>query len=376
MGLLVIKDGCEFGSYSIPEISLFLNTGRLNPKDLVRLNGIDVPLSTIPELQSFVSNLPPANENGATIGANTNSSRTGGMDPSRSPIYTRIRGAIQEEVEAFLKPFTPGPEEPLGIQSLRSTGFFTDFVNQTNVFTDNCCQKLVKIIRAESLIPTVRASPTPDLAKRIRDTAFRKLDGVLVRYAALAKRIQVIDANLKAIQEALHKPSDSTGAQPSTPESEGNKAWATSERMERECALLAQAKVNAVSRIREYLLTIESFPPAAMEYGCDKCFAAETDFEFMNQEIAEIQDSMRIPLTRARESFDRVLEAEKQNLNHHTTIVTNAHEQTYLNQVLEKMVENRLEKKMSAERRFKKLIIWIFVLYVLATTVSFFVLRQ
>ena len=210
-------------------------------------------------------------------------------DFKRLHIYESIKEAITNSVDQFLRPFLMEPDSASGLRLMRLNEFFPSFYGQANRFADNFCQTMVKIIRSSSIVESVQQTPTPALAKRVRDVSFKLLDDVLSQYAGAAKKIHVLGGNLETIRQEMEKTKTMAGIeQPVSNNADSNSEkieWANEARFEEEGSRLLQAKTIAFAQIIEYLKALQTLPQASVIYACEKCFGPEVSFDLQGDQI-------------------------------------------------------------------------------------------
>lgn len=262
----------------------------------------------------------------------------------------------------FLKPFQLPPESTAELKLLAMLDAFPAFVTAANRFTDACCQNLVKIIRSSSVSSAIRQTPTPDLAKRIRETAFGPLDEILSHVAAAAKRIE-------AINESLQKASDQSaradalraiGADELASASDSGALASSGSPLsaDQESARLYKAKHAAFGKMIEYVKAIQSMPEAAMSYSAGKCFGAEVNYEFEKEELAEFLQQVQPRITVAVLAFERAARVEKTQLEEQKARVAATKEEQVYFDALQVALEEKLEQQARSQRQFRK---WVIV---------------
>jgi hypothetical protein len=300
---------------------------------------------------------------------------TGGNRPrenfSELRLYEVMADAVRSSLDEFLQPLQSPPDSTYVVKVLVRDDFLPKFHSMANALADNCCQKLVKIIRASSRIAAVREAPTPELAKRIRDASFKPLDNILSSYAGAARRAGVINSNIHKIRDAIHR--RSTGARPpeeisASPEPTNGAApaeeWATDEELARQHERLIRAKAQAYARMTDYLNSLQQLPDAIMAYGCDKCFAGEVNFELELEQVAKIKLAFKNKLANAIETLGRVMSTTRSELEQEQVFIAASIQQEQFHHALEEMAAKKMEQKEKAERKFKR-IAFIFLFSIL-----------
>lgn len=278
-------------------------------------------------------------------------------------VYEAMGQAVISSLNEFLQTFQSTSDSALQLKALTREDFFPRFFRLANKMTDDCCQDLVGIIRASSVLPSVREAPVPGLAKRIRDTAFKTLDEILGNYLGTAKRIETIYKNIRTIQDALQKAavgtpaSDTLAAAPAAKtEPAGSEKWATEGEHARQHQALLQSQTQAFSKITQYLNGLQALPAALLAYACDKCFAGEVNFQFEHEQAAECQAGIKNKLANALETMTRVAGDAKQDLEEERSNILANIELQKTHQVLEKIWQDKLEAKLQNEQRFKRIV--------------------
>ena len=186
MQIDIFRDGVCLGNFSPDDTPQLLHSGRLLPTDLVRRDGGMIPLAAILNCGSRRGeSAPPRTEYGEL------------------QIYEKLRIALESPMREFLKPYQIGADSSSELNLLRMDDFFAGFVSSANKFTDACCQSLVKVIRSSSVSSAIRETATPELAKRVRETSFKKLDELLGAVAGTAKKIEVLHGNIEKLKEEI-----------------------------------------------------------------------------------------------------------------------------------------------------------------------------
>ncbi|MBI2947887.1 MAG: hypothetical protein HYY23_09580 [Verrucomicrobia bacterium] len=277
--------------------------------------------------------------------------------------YEAMGGAIVSSVNEFLRTFQSTSDSMLNAKAMTRGDFFPRFYRLANKMTDDCCQNLVQIIRASSVLPSVREAPIPGLAKRIRDTAFKSLDEILASFVGAAKKIETINRNIGTIRDALEKAAAGTPpaataetAPPAEAVPAGKQKWATEDELARQHHVLLQAQNQAFVRIVQYLNNLPPLPGALLAYACDKCFAGEANFQFEREQVAECQAGIKNLLATALETMARVAGEAKQDVEEERTNILANIELQKAHQVLEKMWQDKMEAKLNEEQRFKRIV--------------------
>jgi hypothetical protein len=288
-------------------------------------------------------------------------------DLERLRVYEQIGEAVETAAAEFLRPFEIHPEAASGLRLLALNDSFSSFVSQANRFSDTCCQLLVKVIRSSTLIPSVRETPTPGLAKRIRDISFKHLDEILGHCAGSAKKIDVLAGNVRKILEAMENPASAPAPiekiEPSGTGSPGEEEeWATQERLEYENARLLQAKTRAYAQIVEYFNGLLALPSTSVAYAADKCFGVDVSYEFQTEQIEELMKFMEPRLIMAIGAFERVASMEKGDLELAKAKIRSEKEHDNVHVALERALEEKLVQQEKTDRKSKKMMMWIFLL--------------
>lgn len=306
----------------------------------------------------------------------SSSGKVSKQDFKRLHIYESIKETIVTTVDQFLRPFLMDPDSASGLRLMRLNEFFPSFYGQANRFADNFCQTMVKIIRSSSIVESVQQTPTPALAKRVRDVSFKVLDRVLSQYASAAKKIHVIGGNLDTIRHEMEKAK--TMAAIGEPVS--NKAnstsenieWATEGRFEEESNRLLQAKIIAFAQIIEYIKALQTLPEASVIYACEKCFGPEVSFDLRGDQIEEATKFIEPRVAMAVEAFERVSMLEKDDLQLATTKLRTEFEQDRILSALEHALEHKSEADSKADKKFKKTMM-LFVVFCVCVVIIVFV---
>jgi hypothetical protein len=295
-----------------------------------------------------VQNLPPSS---------TSTHADTGTDYQRLMVYEKIRVALETAVLDFLKPYQIPAESNAQLQLFGMLDFFPTFVNSANKFTDSCCQRLVKVIRSSALSTDIRLTPTPDLAKRIRDTAFGELDGVLGSIASATKRIEATNESLIKLSERVER----TEALHTMGVDEMPAAAATPDESEEEVrARLFKAKVAAFAKMMEYTKTIRKVLDSAIDYTASKCFGAEVNYEIQREQAQELKKKIEEPVALAASAFERAAHLEQSNLaEQKAQVVAQLQEKAYFD-ALEKVMEKKMERRLQSEKRFRTSVTIVF----------------
>ena len=227
--------------------------------------------------------------------------------------------AVKASMEELLVPFQAASDAPESLRNMNTDDFFRAFLVYADKFTGECCRELSKIFRQVSLTPEVRGTPTLELAKKIRQTVFEKLDMVLVSYVDSLKQINL---DLGGVVQGL---SDSSvlaealkgaaigrvaGGFGDTGKVFGTVGAiaAAGKEAEKQQALLAlrqklmdEARSLAFSKIIDYLKEVELLPENLLDYGCAKCFGGEIDFSKQALAVEFVRESVGDKIRRALE---------------------------------------------------------------------------
>lgn len=275
--------------------------------------------------------------------------------------YQMIGQAVQTSLERFLETLQIEMVSTSSVASKTRQDFFPKFFNLANRMADECCQELVKIVRASSRNPAVREAPTPALARRIRDTAFDSLDQILVSYGKITQKISIVADNIRKVEDQMK---GSAAARPaavkpdrglSNLESANAPRWANDEELARQHVNLRRTQSQAFARIMQYLQTVEQLPESVLAYACDKCFPGQVDFELLRAHGAEIKQAIHARLGHALESMGQAdLKSHLELQRELTRILSDiAMEKTQV--ALERLIEKRLEEKSQIRNRLKKI---------------------
>jgi hypothetical protein len=279
--------------------------------------------------------------------------------------------------DQFLEAFQTAPEMSY-LKSLAREEFFPKLFHLANGFTDNCCQKLVKIIRASSVVPGVSEAPAPLLARRVRETAFHGLDPILGSYVATAKKIAVTYGNIQKIRQELERvamgtPPDELQKADSEPKSDGagqEQKWATDDELARQHETLLKLQMQAFTRVIEYLKGLEELPRRLMSYACEKCFGADVNFTIEEEQVVNIQAEIRPKLRKAVEGFSSIVSSAKEHVEEERrTILTNI-EMRKTDIMLAQVWEEKLEAKEQQREKWRKIttkmLLWLIVFALVA----------
>lgn len=77
------------------------------------------------------------------------------------------------------------------IDAAVAEAFFPAFLIHADLFASECCEHLAVWMRSTSSTPLIRRSPPWHLAGEIRQACFPELDGILLRYPALLRSLNV-----------------------------------------------------------------------------------------------------------------------------------------------------------------------------------------
>ena len=269
-------------------------------------------------------------------------------------VYEGMAEAVNSSIEKFLEPLQPGSDLSFFLKSMTREEFFPRFYSLANRLADDCCQKLVKIIRASSQMQSVRDTPTPDLAKRIRETAFRSLDDTLSLYAGIAKRMQVLFENIRKVRDEIQKPSAAPAGNQGKDKGGAPENWATDEELARQHEVLLRAQSQAFARIAQYLKSLDQLPENILNYACDKCFPGEVNFELLHEQVADIRGKMQRNLASAIETLAQVGGVAQQELGQERSRIMSNVATEKLQIALEELVEDRIAARRKSEEKFRK----------------------
>jgi hypothetical protein len=99
-------------------------------------------------------------------------------------MYTVMAEVITDAVDELLQPFSSIRDPVQFLESTTAEGFFRDFLIRADRFADKCCHEFAKTLRESSVLTDIRGTPTAELAKQIRGSAFEKLDAILRSYVS------------------------------------------------------------------------------------------------------------------------------------------------------------------------------------------------
>ena len=270
-------------------------------------------------------------------------------------VYESMANAIRSAIAQFLLPFQSTEESTYVAKTLLLDDFLIKFAGMANTFSDNCCQELVKIVRASSRIEAVRLTPTPDLARRVREATFPQLDSILANFANAARKAEIFQNNLKKQRESNSKVS-AAALEP------GASDAAPREDVERFHLGLSRARFQAYGKIVEFLQALPALAKPLMDYTSDKCFAADVIFELETEQIARTQAAMREKLDNALATMSKVLVTAKSELDRATAQSTMNQQDERFHVALEQLVEHRIEEKANSAARFKRAVVVVIVI--------------
>ncbi len=299
---------------------------------------------------------------------------------SEMNVYSWMGDAVRASLDQFLQPLQSPPDADYVVKLMMQDDFFPRFTAMANGFADNCCQKLVRIIHVSSRIDAVRQTPTPELAKRIRDASFKPLDAILAGYYGAAKKVEVITDNIRKIRNELAQPGRSRPSANAASSADGSggssEAWATEEELARQHERLIQAKSAAYLRMMEYLKHLLELPDPLLSYGCDKCFAGEVNFELELEQVGMVKTTVRNRQINAIETLKRVLVLTKTDLEEEKAFIAANIEQEHLHEALERMLEKKIEDRAKGEKRFKKTVAIVTIVVLLILLVIFWIIYK
>lgn len=267
---------------------------------------------------------------------------------SRGSAYEALADAVVAAVAQLLMPFPladPGdgsapPVIPPPI--LNREDFFQRFLIYADRFTDQCCQELAKIIRQASLASEVRGTPTIQLAKEIRENAFRALDRVLGSYVIALREISIdlADASNKLSETsvfaeglkgaAIGRVAGGFGKAGNVLAVVGGLAAAGTEASKQAAIsqqqqhLLAQASNLPFQKITDYLIEVQSLPDYLLDYACAKCFGGGIDFTQQADAVARVRKSVDERLAQALHNVVVVPVLEQKQRDHAATLANAA----------------------------------------------------
>lgn len=276
-------------------------------------------------------------------------------DVTELKVYGAMSEAVISSIQEFLQPFQSTPESTYVLKALTREDFFPKFYRLAQKLAEDCCQRLVQIIKSSSQIAIVRGAAPADLGKRIRDTAFKPLDEILGHYAGVAKKIEIICRNLRTIREELGK-KEAQGGLGHTAQKDGTivEPWASELELGRQEASLLQAQAQAFTRMAQYLKHLNELPAALLAYACEKCYAGEVNYPLQLEEVSRIQAEIRSHLANAMETLSRVSTAAKQELKQGQASFMANVQLEQVNHALEEMYEAKIDAKLKARQRFRK----------------------
>lgn len=276
-------------------------------------------------------------------------------------VYEAMSGAVISSLKEFLQAFQSTPESTYVLKLMTREDFFPKFHRLANKLAEDCCSKLVAIIRSSSRVANVRVAPPAELARRIRARAFQLLDEILAHYAGAAKRIEVIFRNLRKIRDALEQAAAaaSSGKRMGEASQAGSagatvESWATEAELGRQEASLLHAQAQAFTCMAQYLKHLNDLPGELLSYACDKCYAGEVNYPLEMEQVSRIQAEIRGSLANAMETLARVSTAAKQELEQEQASHLANVQLLEAHQALDQICEAKIEAKLKAEQRFRK----------------------
>lgn len=283
-------------------------------------------------------------------------------DSAERRVYLAMTAAVLSSFEDFLQPFQSTDDSVHLIAGMTWEDFFPKFFQLANKMTDDCCQKLVKVIRSSSILSTVRETPVPGLAKRIRESAFKSADELLAGYYGSTKKISVVYANIQKIREGMENSAVTGGspASPSAPSASGGaesqpSGWASEGELGKQQQNLLRLQTQAFSKVVHYLKGLDELPRTMLSYSCDKCFGGEVNYQWEHEQVDTIKAEIKAKLARALETFARVGSLAKQNLDDDRAVIMANLQMQRTHQALDRLWQEKMNAKLKGEQRFRKI---------------------
>src|SRR6267154_4611344 len=102
------------------------------------------------------------------------------MEPQvNADAYSKMASVVEAAFGQLLAPLEKIRNPTKLLESTTAELFFQDFLIQAAGFVEKTSQEFAKTLRQFSIVPEVRGTPTAELAKKIRDTCFEKVDRIL-----------------------------------------------------------------------------------------------------------------------------------------------------------------------------------------------------
>src|ERR1700704_6239350 len=114
------------------------------------------------------------------------------MEPQvNADAFSKMASVVKAAFGQLLAPLERIRNPTQLLESTTAEFFFQDFLVQAVGFAEQTSQEFAKALRQFSVVPEVRGTPTSELAKRVRDTCFEKVDRVLTSYIEALKDLNL-----------------------------------------------------------------------------------------------------------------------------------------------------------------------------------------
>src|SRR6266480_2369865 len=106
-------------------------------------------------------------------------------------VYSKLASIVQDAFDELLKPLEKTRNAEQLLESTTAEQFFREFLIHADAFAEKSSQELAKTLRQFSVLADVRGTPTTELAKKIRNMCFERLDRILSSYLAALKDLNL-----------------------------------------------------------------------------------------------------------------------------------------------------------------------------------------
>lgn len=289
------------------------------------------------------------------VGVSSAQSSSGGGELAERWAYQMMGEIVTTRIQEFLDLFQScSASDP----QITREDFFPKFLGRANKFADDCCQGVVGIILKSSRLSPVRGTSSSDLVKRVREAAFKPLDGILGRYYGIAKNLQVIYDNIRKVRDGLEAAAMEDQSLETTQNEvvEGNEQeWATDEELVRQHRNLLHAQSQAFAQMVQYLGKLNELPGVLLAYGYAKCFGGDVNYQLESEEVLASQAAIQNRLAVALETFVRIGGTAKQEVEEEQRNILMRIQMHKTDLMLDKVWEQKLEAKRTRAQKVKKI---------------------
>ena len=220
--------------------------------------------------------------------------------------FEELAIATTAAIDELLIPYSVFERPAELLRQMTAEEFFKKFLLYATKSTEQCCIELSKRVRAFSVVPEVRGTPTVELAAALRRAAFRRQDEILVSYVEDLKAIHVNLAEVSSrigdssvvgqylTGAAIGRVAGGSGEMGKVVGVLGGLMAASRESAKRrglresQSMLESEHRSLAFNRIVEYLNGMMNIPELVLDFCGAKCFGAAVDFTQQSEAVARV----------------------------------------------------------------------------------------